>query len=385
MSLPLYAAAQELINELSCPVHANAGLWYNKFCNRWEDRGRQWTLNAEDKRRNDKGNHDTRKTSWIKSVTGKPCGDSAQLQENLERYITLVKLCGGDVRVYRTSSRFVTGLGNEHPVENGFTWHHILGTPYLLGSSVKGVLRDWVENWLDDIKNENRNGIVNKYFGSQKNAKAAGDLIVFDALPVKPVKLETEIMTPHYGEYYQDTDSNKPPADWYSPVPIPYLTVAENQLFVFGLAPRMGKTIDLQQVFSWLDLALETMGAGAKTASGYGCFQAESSFKLPVVQQRPKSQNMEGAFIVQPMSAIRKEMEDDGYANPNLNIFMNALTVKWLDKMESNDTSEVDRKETAHLLADWYRHNKPGDWEKPKPKNKNYVKVQRIKEVLSEN
>ncbi|WP_031433641.1 type III-B CRISPR module RAMP protein Cmr6 [Methylomarinum vadi] len=36
---------------------------------------------------------------------------------------------------------FVTGLGNEHPLENGFAFLNPYGLPYFPGSSVKGVLR----------------------------------------------------------------------------------------------------------------------------------------------------------------------------------------------------------------------------------------------------
>lgn len=36
---------------------------------------------------------------------------------------------------------FTTGLGNEHPLENGFAFLNPYGLPYLPGSGVKGVLR----------------------------------------------------------------------------------------------------------------------------------------------------------------------------------------------------------------------------------------------------
>ena len=36
---------------------------------------------------------------------------------------------------------FTTGLGNEHPLENGFAFLSPYGVPYLPGSGVKGVLR----------------------------------------------------------------------------------------------------------------------------------------------------------------------------------------------------------------------------------------------------
>src|SRR5690625_3756282 len=56
---------------------------------------------------------------------------------------------------------FTTGLGNEHPLENGFAFLNPYGLPYLPGSGVKGVLRqaacelasgDWgdVQGWTED-------------------------------------------------------------------------------------------------------------------------------------------------------------------------------------------------------------------------------------------
>jgi len=82
------------------------------------------------------------------------------------------------------------------------------------------------------------------------------------------------------------------------------------------------------------------------------------------------------------MSPIRQEMDKDGYLDPNVNTFMAALTVKWLERMESSDTPVDDRQEIARLLADWYQKNKSKDWEKP-TNRKNQAKVLRIKAVLN--
>jgi hypothetical protein len=79
-------------------------------------------------------------------------------------------------------------------------------------------------------------------------------------------------MTPHYADYYGSGDV---PGDWLSPVPIPFLSVAAGTAFQFGIAPR---TIDgkehLECVAEWLKNALQWLGAGAKTAVGYGRFEA---------------------------------------------------------------------------------------------------------------
>lgn len=381
MTLPLYKEAQDFSNKNEYPQGANVGLWYNKMCNQWKMKreGPQWTLNYSSR-----GEAETGKTKWIKTVTGNKCGDPGQMEETLERYVSLVRICGGDVRVYRTVTRFVTGLGFDHPVENGFTWHYTLGTPYLPGSSVKGILRNWAEQWWDVQDKDERVKEVDKIFGAETGNKAAGELIIFDALPVKPVQLEIEVMTPHYSPYYQGEGKDKPPADWYNPVPIPYLTVAREQQFIFGLAPRQGANINLELVFEWLDEALKTIGAGAKTASGYGCFMHDKSFKIPIVKY-PVELKAFNTVAVQTMSPIRQEMEKDGYSESNQDIFMTALTKKWLDRMDSGGTPDADRQEIARLLADWYQNNKPKEWEKPKPNSKNYAKVMRIKKVLGIN
>jgi CRISPR-associated protein Cmr6 len=358
VKLPLYREAQGLLQESRCPQDANTGLWYNKMVNKWSPR---WELN-------------TAKKDWIETVTGDRCGSSAQITETLQRYIDLVTSLGGAVRVYRTISRFVTGTGNEHPVENGFTWHHTLGTPFLPGSSVKGILRNWAEQWWAE---SGQSDIIEHLFGPRSGEKSAGNLIVFDALPVKPVQLEIEVMTPHYGPYYQSEGETNPPADWYSPVPIPFLTVAAAQSFVFGLAPRPGTKVDIDLVFGWLDQALAKLGAGAKTASGYGHFQPDKSFKLPERQTRQIPLD-----DLQPMSPIRQEMEQDGYSSDNRELFMSCLG-KWLDRMDDSATSPADRLEIARYLAAWYETHKSKDWQKPNKKSKNFEKVNRIKKALA--
>jgi CRISPR-associated protein Cmr6 len=49
-----------------------------------------------------------------------------------------------------TTAPFATGLGLEHPIENGFAFLSPYGLPYLAGSGVKGVLRRAAEELRDD-------------------------------------------------------------------------------------------------------------------------------------------------------------------------------------------------------------------------------------------
>ena len=173
---------------------------------------------------------------------------------------------------FQTTGPFVTGLGLAHPVENGFLWHHTLGVPYLPGSSIKGMIRAWAKHWLEESAD-----VDHMFFGrddKHTDGPSAGALIIFDALPVKPVQLLTEVITPHVGAWRMtETPSKEPPADWISPNPIHFLSVERGAEFQFAIAPRNGiSDAYLERAYTYLEDALDWIGAGAKTSSGYGRF-----------------------------------------------------------------------------------------------------------------
>ncbi|RJQ72323.1 MAG: type III-B CRISPR module RAMP protein Cmr6 [Desulfobacteraceae bacterium] len=253
------------------PDNANTGLWYDKFCNQWNV---DWKIEARGK------------LEWIQTITGK-CGDGTLLKEHTDRLKALAERRGGGDKVFFSLYRFVSGLGREHPVENGFAWHHSLGTPYLPGSSVKGMLRSYLTTWTETARAD-----ITRIFGPRedKNNHAVGSAIFLDALPTQPVTLKADVMTPHYGPYYQHDETT--PGDWHSPVPIPFLTVAENSKFLFAVLPRTRSeqdTKDCEAALSWLTEALETTGAGAKTAIGYGRFKPKPETIHPVGQGKQKN------------------------------------------------------------------------------------------------
>jgi CRISPR-associated protein Cmr6 len=253
--LPLYRseAVNAIERQSKCPDGAHAGLWYEKFCNLWDS---EYNL----------GNQ---KIEWIRTVAG-TVGNEKLLEIHHARIRALVKELGGILVHAKTAGRFVTGLGRSHPVENGFAWHHTLGTAYLPGSSVKGMLRSFVREWGNEAERER----IPTIFGNEpKGSAQVGSIVFFDALPAGPIRVEEEIMTPHYTRYYQDPQREKP-LDWHSPVPIPFLAVGEGQEFVFPIAPRRpdAGNEELHQVAAWLGETLQWIGAGAKTAVGYGRF-----------------------------------------------------------------------------------------------------------------
>ena len=300
------ANVSETISEPFCPLykdvveekpwinHSNAhrGLLFDKFASAWRKKG--------DALEFDKGVGHKKGGAgqWLGKMAAK-CGDSNRLTESCTRQQQLVEAMGGKTLLLKNTSRFVTGLGREHPLENGFTWHHSLGVPYLPGSSVKGILRAWYrENgpWDEANNRWEEDGAVKTLFGSHEqddegNEYGVGRFVCLDMLPTAPPDLDVDIITPHYGPYYQD---GKTPGDWHSPVPISFLTVevgAGWQLAILpGPARRTVPQEDLAKVAEMLSDALVWLGAGAKTAVGHGRFERDNEAEKRLRQQEESRQ-----------------------------------------------------------------------------------------------
>lgn len=267
MMRPLYReAGQQHIDRKG----GNAGLWYDKFFDQWKS-GESLI--------------DGGKQRWVEGMTKAPVGGRQQLEEYCGRLIDLLERHGQRPLFYALESNFVTGLGREHPVENGFAWHPTLGTPYLPGSSIKGMVRAWAEQWEKADKAE-----LKRIFGSESKDDRefrVGSVVFLDAILTRPVRLKADIITPHYAPYYQDATGSTPPADWHSPTPIPFLVVAAGASFLFGVLPRRKEDgSDCEKARKWLEQALEWTGAGAKTAVGYGRFALDTSARQAFEKER---------------------------------------------------------------------------------------------------
>ncbi len=276
MSGPLYQLAA-IPNKK--PDDAHAGLWFDRFFNAYKT---DWTLAPE------------AKSEWIKQVRG-PVGQQIQLEHFVKRQIALVSQLKGSSQRYETDWHFITGMGNSHPVENGFSWHSTLGVPYLAGSAVKGLVRAWVELNDEALNPVEQKARLKSWFGTEEKgdvAEQAGDFIFFDAIPDQRPSLVCDIMTPHMGDWYAEGGKGQPnnskslPADWHEPVPVSFLAVKHAKL-IFSIAPRKAERADqLAAVFNALSQALEWLGAGAKTAAGYGYMTEDPGFLKEMQAQR---------------------------------------------------------------------------------------------------
>ncbi len=270
MKLPIYASNEH--RDWYSKTHSNKGLIFERFFDQYQLK----------KLPNGIAPEEDGKKKFLESLQGY-CGNEKQLYCHVMRHIDLAESRKGCWKVYTLDSHFVTGMGNSHPVENGFLWHYTLGVPYIPGSQVKGMVRGLIEQYFDGQEKEKKD-LLHQWFGSDdKDPKQcdsdsiAGEVIFFDAIPMERPCLGVDTMTPHMGKWYAEggqiksggNDSDRIPADWHDPIVIPFLAVRTSS-FLFSAAPRAGSTIDMDDVFDCLDKALTYLGAGAKTQTGYG-------------------------------------------------------------------------------------------------------------------
>jgi CRISPR-associated protein Cmr6 len=355
--LPLYKKAVE--NKPNKSQKSHLGLWYDKFCDEWRIEDGYWTL-------------DKNKQKWISMVATR-VGEKKQIEDTVKRLKKIVDYLCGQPIVMKTTGRFVTGLGRANPVENGFAWHPTLGTPYLPGSSVKGLVRAWAK------EKKAKKELIERLLGPEEDQKKqVGEWIFFDALPTDCIKLEMDIMTPHYGPYYADPENN-PPKDSYDPIPIPFLTVAPEQSFLFAIAPRRKlpessnegekQLCDRKRLMKWLEESLEWYGAGAKTAVGYGRFQVDEKAMREIEEQQKAEADRKK---LEKLSPLERELVEDGYPE---DCFIQH-TSAWIDRMKKAELME--KIEIATKLKAWY------DKAEFPFNQKNKKKIKEINEVLQQ-
>ncbi|MCR9101391.1 MAG: type III-B CRISPR module RAMP protein Cmr6 [bacterium] len=183
--------------------------------------------------------------------------------------------------------RLVQGLGGSSVYETSMSLHHIYGTPFISSNSLKGVVRNYIisnvylpevpeaaeDKGPDAEKLALENPVFTRWFG---DVGQKGNLVFFDAFPIEEPSLEVDIMNPHYSPYYSDPKSKTPPADYFNPIPVPFLTVSKTRFkIIFGAldGSMLKEDIEGKSIKSWLKEALTHHGIGAKTAVGYGYFK----------------------------------------------------------------------------------------------------------------
>lgn len=371
MKRPLYKSA-------ACQPAArgpggNAGLWFDKFCDQWRVAGTSWSM-AADERINPK-------QLWIdKFADDGGVGTREHLKEFAARRLRLVESRAGQSAVFVTESRFVTGLGRSHPVENGFTWHPTLGTPYLPGSSIKGLVRSWAHEHAEPRPAPEA---AARLLGASGGSGAVSFL---DAVPVEPVRLDADVMTPHFAGWSE----SDPPGDWCSPTPIPFLATAAGTKFLFGVVPCASlRDGDLDTVVGWLASALAWAGAGAKTAVGYGRMARDDAATKQLAddfrreQERLEAQRLEEArkALLGPLDL---ELEEIARVDARL-----APYLAWLRAVESGrwrEQTDVERRVLDRIKEEMERAGKwkPVSAKKRPDRDKDHTRTLHVMQLLGQ-
>ncbi|HET9975613.1 MAG TPA: type III-B CRISPR module RAMP protein Cmr6 [Streptosporangiaceae bacterium] len=178
--------------------------------------------------------------------------------------------------------RLAIGLGNKaNAHEIGLALHGTYGWPVIPGSALKGLTAAWAAASDADPRD------VWRVLGSPRSdvrlppagpddpgrwpGPAPGTVCFLDAIPdQRPVAVEADVFTPHVKPYYDSMTraggAGVPPAEYHNPVPLTFLTV--RGLYTVDLYGKSGR--DVRLAADWLKRAGDELGAGAKTAAGYG-------------------------------------------------------------------------------------------------------------------
>jgi CRISPR type III-B/RAMP module RAMP protein Cmr6 len=177
----------------------------------------------------------------------------------------------------RPEWRMAVGLGNRaNPHEIGLSLHGTYGWPVIPGSSLKGLTAAWAQQ---SQQSRPAGETMEQIFGSPRprgatasQAVRRGSVCFLDAFPAgEPVAVTVDVVTPHAQRYYTSAKDDRtpeviPPAEHHNPIPSMFLTVSGGE-FAVDLTGPPG---DVRDAARWCAEAFDELGAGGKTAAGYG-------------------------------------------------------------------------------------------------------------------
>lgn len=309
---PLPESTRRLVERCTHP-----GLILDKFAPTWTADGPPGKLSE-----------DVQKPTLTRVVERTPHRDvkAAEFIALRQRFQTAA-LSGRESCVFTctTTGPLTLHLARASALENaGICLHPIYGFVYLPGSGLKGMARAYATTvWLAQQADKKIAWTqIEDVFGwaptperralfkdnshpaepriqnpldvnSPEIREHSGQIIFHDAWPTTWPKLEVDILNNHHHEYYSanDGDNDHPPGDWENPVPVYFLSVPAGATFEFVLGKRRDDVADdlLARAQEWLLGGLCHLGAGAKTASGYGSFKpADAANCVPSLAGSPR-------------------------------------------------------------------------------------------------
>ncbi len=327
----------------------------------------------------------TEKTAALKQAVKLSAHDQKAMQALAARQTHVAQACPDLLTLDALATApFTTGLGNEHPLENGFAFLNPYGLPYLPGSGVKGVLRQAARELASgewgDAQGWSEQAIL-ALFGNDPatEPQLRGALSFWDAIPqIRGDSLAVDVMTPHQSHYYQQKVDQKAgasdsPHDSGQPNPINFLTVPPGSAFCFHAqcdvallrrrAPHLADNLRWQAVLTAaFEHAFEWLGFGAKTAVGYGAMQVDERKSRQRDEARQAANEVarlaEMTVARQHIEAFERELrtKHEQFAafkeNPNGNFHAKARALAKAAH-EATDWSAEEKRAAAQAIEDW--------------------------------
>lgn len=270
----------DILRDAQAQADTHAGLWLDKFL---KDTG------------------DKAKKTLVEEIT-QTIETPEMYRRFYERWEKMLKERCAVCREARTLGRLAINLGAESVLETSIALHHTYGTPYIPGSSLKGLASHYAMKHLETADWGKDSRAFQILFGDMTSA---GYVTFYDALYVpgsghQGKGIWPDVITVHHPEYYQS--GKTPPADWDSPTPIPFLTATGR--FLIALS---GTKTWVDKAFEILTLALGHEGIGAKTSSGYGRMrfgerdeagsESHAQKKLRMLKETPALGRLRGTVV----------------------------------------------------------------------------------------
>ena len=242
----------------------------------------------------------TRKSEALKETLSIPSESRNQIDALRSRQQALIELTSEDARLSLeavTTSPLATGMGMEHPLENGFAFLNPYGLPYLPSSGSKGVLRRAAEELRDERKDGWTQDAITELFGLESDNRQTehtrGALTFWDTIP-EIREMGIDVMTPHYSDYYQGKST---PHDAGQPNPIVFLVIPPQSRFTFHITADLRR---FNKVENWkrlmqdaFEYAFDWLGFGAKTSVGYGAMCRDLDAEAAHVRQQKEAAERE--------------------------------------------------------------------------------------------
>lgn len=270
-------------------------------------------------------------------------GDPALLEELQKRRNRYLAAFDAKASRFTTTGPVTLHLARASALENaGICLHPLYGFVYLPGSGLKGMARAFAETiWLPSQDNHTQAWrMIEDVFGwapsadrqklikkqdhpaarryhadddptSPEITASVGTVVFHDAWPEKWPRLVLDIVNNHHTKYYAETGA---PGDWEKPNMVSFLAIGEGETFSFAISKRWADVdeslVTLAQ--QWLAGALTTLGAGAKTAAGYGYFKLADGESVSLQPTSSLATYQAALELVTPafLAGARQQAED---------------------------------------------------------------------------